>query len=111
MKSSYSNDDVEILLKDISGLVEPLPADVREQYIQKGIHYCEMLPLEYRPSERYMSAYRNALENYSRPTAKAVCVLAEKLYRKKSGRLVIVSLAKSRNSNRYFSKKIPEEQI
>ena len=25
MKSSYSNDDVEILLKDISGLVEPLP--------------------------------------------------------------------------------------
>ena len=82
MKSSYSNDDVEILLKDISGLVEPLPADVREQYIQKGIHYCEMLPLEYRPSERYMSAYRNALENYSRPTAKAVCVLAEKLYRK-----------------------------
>lgn len=95
MKSSYSNDDVEILLKDISGLVEPLPADVREQYIQKGIHYCEMLPLEYRPSERYMSAYRNALENYSRPTAKAVCVLAEKLYRKKSGRLVIVSLARA----------------
>lgn len=84
MKSSYSNDDVEILLKDISGLVEPLPADVREQYIQKGIHYCEMLPLEYRPSERYMSAYRNALENYSRPTAKAVCVLAEKLYRKRA---------------------------
>lgn len=95
MKSSYSTDDVELLLKDISGLVEPLPADVRERYIQKGTHYCEMLPLEYRPSERYMSAYRNALENYSQSTAKAVCVLAEKLYQKKGSGLVIVSLARA----------------
>lgn len=95
MKSSYSTDDVEILLKDISGLVEPLSADVREQYIQRGTHYCEMLPLEYRPSEKYMSAYRNALENFAMSTAKAICVLAEKLYQKKGGGLVIVSLARA----------------
>ena len=51
MRSSYAEEDVTLLLKDISGLVEPLPAAVREQYIQQGVHYCEMLPLEYRPSE------------------------------------------------------------
>ncbi len=95
MQSSYSKDDVEILLKDISGLVEPLPAEVREKYIQKGIHYCEMLPLEYKPSEKYMEAYRSALEHYARPTAKAVSVLAEKLYRKKGEDLVILSLARA----------------
>ncbi len=95
MQSSYSHDDVEILLKDISGLVEPLPASIREKYIQSGIHYCEMLPLEYKPSEEYMSAYEAALEKYAEKTAKAVCVLAEKLYQKKGSELTIVSLARA----------------
>ena len=56
MRSTYSKDDVEILLKDITGMVEPLPAEIRERHIQKGVHYCEMLPLEYTPSEKYMYA-------------------------------------------------------
>ncbi len=64
MKSSYSDDDVTLLLKDITGLVEPLPASVREVYIQSGTHYCEMLPLEYTPTEMYMNAYQQALVNY-----------------------------------------------
>ncbi len=95
MRSSYSNDDVVILLKDISGMVEPLPAGIRERYIQKGVHYCEMLPLEYKPSKRYMDAYSDALLNYAGSTAKAVCVLAEKLYQKKGRDLTIVSLARA----------------
>ena len=95
MQSSYSCDDVEILLKDISGLVEPLPASIRERYIQTGTHYCEMLPLEYKPSEKYMAAYRAALDNYAEATAKAVCILAEKLYQKKGNSLTIVSLARA----------------
>jgi len=95
MRSSYSKDDVEILLKDITGLVEPLPAEVREKYIQSGVHYCEMLPLEYTPSEKYMYAYEEAVKNYSKATAAAVSVLAEKIYRKKGADLVIVSLARA----------------
>ena len=95
MKSSYSVEDVQILLKDISGMVEPLPASVREQFIQSGTHYCEMLPQEYQPSEKYMVAYKNALDNYACATAKAVSILAEKLYRKKGSSLTIVSLARA----------------
>lgn len=95
MLSSYSDNDVEILLKDITGLVEPLPASVREKKIQSGVHYSEMLPLEYKPSEKYMTAYRMALEHYSKDTALAVGNLAEKLYRKKGDELVIVSLARA----------------
>lgn len=95
MRSSYSVDDVEILLKDISGLVEPLPASIREKYIQSGTHYCEMLPLEYRPTEKYMKAYSSALENYAEATALAAGGLAEKLYQKKGKELVIVSLARA----------------
>ena len=50
MRSSYLDHDVTILLKDITGLVEPQPAAEREKKIQSGVHYCEMLPLEYSPS-------------------------------------------------------------
>ncbi len=95
MKSSYSEEDVEILLKDITGLVKPLSAEERERFIQSGTHYCEMLPLEYRPSEKYMKAYESALENYSALTAEAVCVLSEKIYKRKNGEPVIVSLARA----------------
>ena len=95
MNSSYSTDDVEILLKDITGMVEPLPASVREKNIQRGVHYCEMLPLEYKPSEKYMYAYEKALMNYAKPTAKAISVLAEKIYQKKGDEVVLVSLARA----------------
>lgn len=95
LKSSYLPGDVDILLKDITGLVEPLPASVREVNIQSGTHYCEMLPLEYKPSDNYMKAYENALQNYAKPTAIAVGVLAEKLYAKKGKDLVLVSLARA----------------
>ena len=43
MRSSYSEEDVILLLKDITGLVEPQPAKVREKLIQSGKHYSEML--------------------------------------------------------------------
>ena len=95
MRSSYAREDVEILLKDITGLVEPLPAQVRERKIQSGTHYCEMLPMEYRPSTEYMRAYQDALKNYAGATARAVGVLAEKLYGKKGGSLTLVSLARA----------------
>ena len=46
MFSTYDPADVTLLLKDITGRVEPQPASVRERLIQSGVHYCEMLPLE-----------------------------------------------------------------
>ena len=95
MKSSYDPDDVTLLLKDITGLEEPLPAEIREARIQKGSHYCEMLPLEYKPTEQYLAAYRSALTHYAESTARATGFLAEKLYQKKGRDLVIVSLARA----------------
>ena len=95
MQSSYSNADVEILLKDITGLVEPLPAEVREKHIQHGVHYCEMLPLEYKPTQKYMAAYRDSLKNYSEATARSVCILGEKIYQKKGKNITLVSLARA----------------
>ena len=82
MRSSYSEKDVTILLKDITGMVEPLPANVREKYIQSGKHYCEMLPLEYKPGEEYFRLYKEALERYACETGNAAACVAEKIKRK-----------------------------
>lgn len=96
MKSSYLDKDVTLLLKDISGLVTPLPTKEREKLIQSGVHYCEMLPLEYKPTEQYMKAYHFALNSYAKVTADAVCQVSEKLYTDIPGdEIVLVSLARA----------------
>ncbi len=95
MRSSYLDHDVTILLKDITGLVEPQSAAEREKKIQSGVHYCEMLPLEYSPSAAYQTAYEAALETYAKPTAEAVALLAEQILQKKGCRVVLVSLARA----------------
>ena len=95
MRSSYLEDDVILLLKDITGLVEPQSTEERERRIQSGRHYSEMLPIEYVPSEKYMEAYRNALDHFSAPTARAVERLAEIILQRRGSSVVLVSLARA----------------
>lgn len=95
MRSSYTKDDVILLLKDITGLVEPQSTEEREKLIQAGRHYCEMLPIEYVPSEKYMQVYKEALKSYSKPTALAVGKLADKIIKAKGKDVVLVSLARA----------------
>lgn len=95
MKSTYLDSDVTLLLKDITGLVTPLPTKERERKIQSGTHYCEMLPLEYKPSKPYMDAYFFALSAYAKDTAYAVCRVAEQIAAAHCGEIVLVSLARA----------------
>ena len=95
MRSSYKEEDVTLLLKDITGLVEPQPTEERERLIQSGRHYSEMLPVEYEPTEKYMQVYREALINYAATTAQATGRLADKIISKKGRDIVLVSLARA----------------
>ena len=95
MKSSFRDDDVILLLKDITGLVEPQEAKERERLIQQGKHYSEMLPVEYVPTEPYMRIYENALSCFAKPTAEAIEVLADRIMAEKAGDVVLVSLARA----------------
>ena len=95
VQTSYSSKDVTILLKDITGLVTPLPTEEREKLNQSGIHYSEMLPLEYKPTEKYMQIYNEALLNLSFKTACATAILTDKLYKKYGNKTVLVSLARA----------------
>ena len=95
MRSSYSDEDVVLLQKDITGMVEPLATEEREKLIQAGKHYCEMLPIEYSPSLAYMQAYGEALRNYAKPTASAIGRLADKIMASRGEHVVLVSLARA----------------
>lgn len=95
LRSSYSEDDVVLLLKDITGLVKPQSTEEREKLIQSGKHYCEMLPIEYVPSQQYLEVYQAALRDYAKPVAAALGVLAEKIVRVRGKKVVLVSLARA----------------
>ena len=95
MFGTYKEDDVTVLLKDITGMVEPQTTEEREREIQKGRHYCEMLPIEYEPTEAYVKTYRDALCRYSELTAKAVGAVSRKVWKAKGTGLVLVSLARA----------------
>ena len=95
VKTSYSADDVILLLKDVTGLVEPQPTEERERLIQAGKHYCEMLPIEYVPTQKYMQVYEEALTTYAKPTALATGKLADKIISQKGSSVVLVSLARA----------------
>ena len=71
MRTSYSENDVILLLKDITGQVQPQSTEERERLIQSGKHYCEMLPIEYVPTEKYMQIYHQALLSRSHGTVRA----------------------------------------
>ncbi|HCJ42307.1 cysteine protease StiP family protein [uncultured Ruminococcus sp.] len=98
MFGSYRSDDVTILLKDITGQVKPQSTEERERLIQGGRHYCEMLPIEYEPSEQYMKMFYTALDMYSGITAEAVGRLAQLIYKDKGEKAVLVSLARAGTS-------------
>lgn len=95
MRSTYKADDVILLLKDITGMVEPQSTEEREKLIQSGKHYCEMLPIEYVPTEKYMKVYKQAVDIYARANADAIGKLADKVIKERGEEVVLVSLARA----------------
>lgn len=94
--SSYSPNDVTILLQDLKGKVPVLDTKEREKLNQSGVHYSEMLPVEYIPSNEYLNVYENALKSQGKQTAQAVINLAHKILNTKASKeIVLVSLARA----------------
>lgn len=84
-----------MLLKDITGSVQPQSTEEREKLIQAGRHYSEMLPVEYVPTEKYMEVYREALYRYAKQVADAVGVLSDRIMAARGRDVVLVSLARA----------------
>ncbi|MBW9150400.1 cysteine protease StiP family protein [Clostridium sp. CM028] len=92
---SYCTEDVVFLLKDISHLIVEQDNEFRENAIQSGIHYSEMLPIEYTPSKGYMDIFYSTLEHSKNKLASLVSILSEKIIAKRGKNIVLVSLARA----------------
>ncbi len=92
---SYCPQDVVFLLKNISDVMVETVLQEREAAIQGGIHYSEMLPVEFRPSPVYMKLFYKTLKQSAVKVALAVGTVAELIFRKRGTNLVLVSLARA----------------
>ncbi len=92
---SYPQEDVVFLLKDVGNLMKEQGNEDREKAIQAGVHYSEMLPMEYRPSEEYMKIFHSSLKKYDEKIAIASGLVAEKIIKKRGRNIVLVSLARA----------------
>ena len=81
VNTTYKKEDVIILLQDVENKVPILDTKEREKLNQSGVHYSEMLPLEYKPTEEYMRIYNETLNELSEYTSVALSILAEKIYK------------------------------
>lgn len=92
---SYSQKDAIFLLKDISNLIEEQRNTERESAIQSGVHYSEMLPVEYKPSSKYMNLFYQSLEKFKRDIAISAGVVSERIIKNRGKNIVLVSLARA----------------
>ncbi|KGK82409.1 hypothetical protein DP73_20635 [Desulfosporosinus sp. HMP52] len=91
----YSPKDVVFLLKNLNGLMAETDLETREQKIQSGGHYSEMLPIEYEPTKEYLDLFHLTLQESARKVAKAVGIVAEQILQKNGSKMVLVSLARA----------------
>ena len=109
VQSSYSTDDVVFLLKDLTNYSLEIDTEKREHLIQSGVHYSEMLPVEYQPTSDYIDLYHKILEGSAKLLASYIERLAKKIkaYHRENP-FVLVSLARAGTPigiliRRYFS--------
>ncbi len=92
---SYAAAEVTWLLTDLSGIALEVATEDREEMVQGGRHYAEMLPVEYQPDEAYTTLFHRALAQTAARIAEAVGVVGELLLRAHDGPPVLVSLARA----------------
>lgn len=93
---SYLAEDVTFLLKDLSNVSLERPTAEREEAIQSGVHYSEMLPVEYQPTEQYIALFHETLGQTAEKVALAVAVVSELIVAKRGlEKVVLVSLARA----------------
>lgn len=89
---SYPASDVTFLLKDLSDVSLERGTAEREEAIQSGVHYSEMLPVEYQPTEQYIELFHETLQQTARKVAQAVAVVSEMIVaRRGTAHTVLVS--------------------
>jgi hypothetical protein len=94
-KGSYEPNDCIFVLKDVGEAVQEEGNEEREDKMDGGVHYSEMLPIEKYPSEDYLSLFHSSLEASAPLLAQYVADVAEMILIDKGENVVLVSLARA----------------
>ncbi|MGN7764028.1 cysteine protease StiP family protein [Paenibacillus sp. 22594] len=93
---SYPPSDVTFLLKDLSNVSLERPTAEREKAIQSGVHYSEMLPVEYQPTAQYIELFHETLQQSAEKVALEVAIVSEMIVAQRGTEgTVLVSLARA----------------
>lgn len=95
MRSSYSSQDVTMLIKDLTGIVTPVSLEEKDRRVAAGEFERSIMIEEYPMDETYESIITSSFNRYVPYTAIAVMSLAEQLYRAKGKDLVLVSIIRA----------------
>ena len=77
--SSYDPAECAWLLTDLSHVALEVGTEDREELIQGGRHYAEMLPVEYQPDAAYTALFHRALDATAVRLAHAVGLVGDLL--------------------------------
>ncbi|OPJ55584.1 cysteine protease StiP family protein [Alkalithermobacter paradoxus] len=91
---SYKEEDCIFLLKDISHLVTEKDDKEREEDINDGVHYSQMLPFEDTPSDEYMNIFYESLKENAMKVAVNTLRICEQILKNKGNDVILVSLAR-----------------
>ncbi|MDN7241992.1 cysteine protease StiP family protein [Planococcus sp. N028] len=96
VKTSYSEEDIVFLLKDVTEDFTESTLEEREKAVQSGSHYAERLPVEYRPSEEYTKLYKESVEKTKEQWSYFVGLLTKRIHlHANTDDVVLVSLARA----------------
>lgn len=95
MPSSYPLEDCIFVTKNVSGFVSEIDTESKENFIKNGIHYSEMLPKEYYPSDDYLELFYKTLRKSSVKIAEYVANVSECILKERGEDVILVSLARA----------------
>jgi hypothetical protein len=96
MRHSYTNpNDVILLLKDMTGKVQPVSLEERKKRVENGEYVRSIIIEEYKISKEYIEIVNSYIDDYIENMAKYVGILAEKLYEVKGDKLVLVDIVRA----------------
>lgn len=95
MKTSYNKEDVTLLLKDLTGEVEPVSLEERDKRVKNGEYVRSILIKEYEVSKEYRDIVNRYIPEFAKQTAILVKSLSEKLYNAKGKDIVLVDIVRA----------------
>lgn len=94
-KGSYTDEDCIFVLKDIGQSIQEEGNEEREDKMDGGVHYSEMLPIEPFPTEEYLNLFHSSLKSSAPLLAQYVAEVSDVILRDKGKNVVLVSLARA----------------